>query len=189
MKVRKPGVDELVRIDLEILAGLVEEWTPRFPLLQQYDARGLARDFSDALLAELDYIGNITVYFRRTKLLRSADILGKLFGPLLRSRIGQRGLAAIVRRLPAGPSEAERIGHQSTIWAEATDGFGKSAKAILSTPDPYDFSANSALGIASRISSLPAALGLVTPSQAFGADFVLALPGCSRAEISPTATY
>ena len=86
-------------------------------------------------------------------------------------------------------SEAERIGHQSTIWAEATDGFGKSAKAILSTPDPYDFSANSALGIASRISSLPAALGLVTPSQAFGADFVLALPGCSRAEISPTATY
>jgi ubiquinone biosynthesis protein len=55
LKVRKPGVDELVRIDLEILEGLVEEWTPRFPVLQQYDARGLARDFSDALLAELDY--------------------------------------------------------------------------------------------------------------------------------------
>jgi ubiquinone biosynthesis protein len=55
LKVRKPGVDELVRIDLEILEGLVEEWTPRFPILQQYDARGLARDFSDALLAELDY--------------------------------------------------------------------------------------------------------------------------------------
>ena len=55
LKVRKPGVDELVRIDLEILEGLVEEWTPRFPIFQQYDARGLARDFSDALLAELDY--------------------------------------------------------------------------------------------------------------------------------------
>jgi ubiquinone biosynthesis protein len=50
-----PECDELVRIDLEILEGLVEEWTPRFPVLQQYDARGLARDFSDALLAELDY--------------------------------------------------------------------------------------------------------------------------------------
>ena len=37
LKVRKPGVDELVRIDLEILEGLVEEWTPRFPVLQQYD--------------------------------------------------------------------------------------------------------------------------------------------------------
>ena len=55
LKIRKPGVDELVRIDLEILEGLVEEWTPRFPVLQQYDAPGLARDFSDALLAELDY--------------------------------------------------------------------------------------------------------------------------------------
>lgn len=46
LKVRKPGVDELVRIDLEILEGLVEEWTPGFPVLQQYDAGGLARDFA-----------------------------------------------------------------------------------------------------------------------------------------------
>src|SRR3954452_20080668 len=33
--------------------------------------------------------GNITVYFRRTKLLSSADTVGQLFGPLLRSRLGQ----------------------------------------------------------------------------------------------------
>jgi short subunit dehydrogenase-like uncharacterized protein len=114
-------------------------------------------------------VENITVYFRRTKLFRSVDILGKLFGPLLRSRIGQRVLAAIVRSRPEGPSQAERISHRSTIWAEATDRFGNSAKAILSTPDSYDFSADSAIEIASRISSLPAPLGLVTPSQAFGA--------------------
>src|SRR5262245_41336951 len=122
-------------------------------------------------------VGNITVYFRRTKLLRSADILGKLFGPLLRRRIGQRGLAAMVGRLPEGPSQAERIGHRATIWAEAIDDSEKTAQATLSTPDPYDFTANSALEIFSRISSLPVALGLVTPSRAFGADFVLSLPG------------
>jgi short subunit dehydrogenase-like uncharacterized protein len=127
--------------------------------------------------------GNITVYFRRTKLLRSADILGQLFGPLLRSRIGQRGLAAIVRSLPEGPGPTERSGHRSTIWAEAIDRSGKSCKASLSTPDPYDFAANSALEISSRIRALPAPLGLVTPSQAFGADFVLSLPGCSRMDI------
>jgi short subunit dehydrogenase-like uncharacterized protein len=128
-------------------------------------------------------VGNITAYFRRTKLFRAADILGKLFGPLLRSRIGQRGLAAIVRRLPEGPSQAERMSHRGTIWAEAIDGSRRSSRATLSTPDAYDFAANSALEIASRISSLPAALGLVTPSQAFGADFVLSLPGCSRRDI------
>jgi short subunit dehydrogenase-like uncharacterized protein len=128
-------------------------------------------------------VGNITVYFRRTKLLRSADTLGKLFGPLLRSRIGQRGLAAIVRGFPEGPSQAERNGHRGTIWAEAIDRSGKSARASLSTHDPYDFTANSALEISSRISSLPVALGLVTPVQAFGPDFVLSLPGCSRRDI------
>ena len=128
-------------------------------------------------------VGNITVYFRRTKLLRSVDILGKLFGPLLRSRIGQRGLAAIVRSLPEGPSQSERNGHRGTIWAVAIDCSGRSFKASLFTPDAYDFTANSALEISSRISSLPTAVGLVTPSQAFGADFVLSLPGCSRMDI------
>jgi short subunit dehydrogenase-like uncharacterized protein len=133
-------------------------------------------------------VGNITAYFRRTKLFRSADILGKLFGPLLRSRIGQRGLAAIVCTLPEGPSQAERNAHRSTIWAEAVDSSGKSFKAILSTPDAYDFAASSALEISSRIVSLPGPLGLVTPSQAFGTDFVLSLPGCSRQDISSSQT-
>jgi short subunit dehydrogenase-like uncharacterized protein len=128
-------------------------------------------------------VGNISVYVRRTKLSGSAEILGKLFGPLLRTRIGQRGLAAIVRRLPEGPNQAQRRTQHSAIWAEATDSSGKSVKARLSTRDAYDFAANSALEISSRINALPVALGLVTPSQAFGADFVLSLPGCSRMDI------
>jgi short subunit dehydrogenase-like uncharacterized protein len=133
-------------------------------------------------------VGNITVYFRRTKLFRSADVVAKLIGPLLQTRIGQRGLAAIVRSLPEGPSKAERIGHRATIWAEAIDSSGRCSKASLSTPDAYDFTANSVLEIFSRISSLPVALGLVTPSQAFGADFVLSLPGCSRMDIPSSSS-
>jgi short subunit dehydrogenase-like uncharacterized protein len=128
-------------------------------------------------------VGNITVYFRRTNLYRWAGILGKLFGPWLRSRTGQRALAAVVRRLPEGPSQAERAGHRSTILAEAVDGAGRSVRASLSTPDAYDFTANSALEIAARISSLPAPLGPVTPFRAFGGDFVLSLPGCSRVDL------
>ena len=132
-------------------------------------------------------VGNITVYFRRTRLFRSANLLGKLFGRLLGSRIGQKGLAAIVHSLPEGPSQSERITHRSTIWAEATDPLWSSYTATLSTPDPYDFTANSSLEIALRIRSLPAT-GLMTPSQAFGADFVLALPGCSRTDLTPPLT-
>jgi short subunit dehydrogenase-like uncharacterized protein len=128
-------------------------------------------------------VGNITVYFRRTKLFQSADVLGKLFGPLLRSRFGQSGLSAMVRRLPEGPNRAERIANRGKILAEASNSSGKSFKASLSTPNAYDFTAQSVLEIASRIDVLPAAVGLVTPFQAFGADFILTLPGCSRMDI------
>jgi short subunit dehydrogenase-like uncharacterized protein len=133
-------------------------------------------------------VGNITVYFRRTNLFRAATIVGKLFGPVLRSRFGQSGLAAIGRGFPEGPNPAERAGHRSTIWAQAVDASGKLAMASLSTPDAYDLTANSVLEIAPRISSLPGALGLVTPYQAFGADFVLSLPGCSRTDIPSSQT-
>jgi short subunit dehydrogenase-like uncharacterized protein len=128
-------------------------------------------------------VADITVYFQRTTLLRSADVLGRLFKPLLASRFGQKGLAAIVYSLPEGPSQAERFGHRATVWAEAIDSLGRSARAGLSTPDAYDFTANSALEISSRIGALPVPLGLVTPSQGFGADFVLSLPGCSRMDL------
>src|SRR5262249_9053325 len=112
-----------------------------------------------------------------------ADILGKLFGPLLRSRIGQRGLAG-TRPQSSRRTQPSRknIDHRSTIWAEAIDYSGRPSKASLSTPDAYEFTANSALEISSRISSLPVALGLVSPSQA-GGDFVLSLSGCSRMDI------
>jgi len=53
--VRKPGVEELVEIDLEILADLINTWSPRFPLLEEYDARGVLREFGEVLRAELDY--------------------------------------------------------------------------------------------------------------------------------------
>jgi len=55
IKVRKPGVDELVQIDLEILGDLIDKWSSRFPVLQEYNARALLQEFKDVLLAEIDY--------------------------------------------------------------------------------------------------------------------------------------
>jgi len=92
-------------------------------------------------------------------------------------------MVAIVHRLPEGPSQAQRARHRATIWAEAIDGSGGTSKASLSTPNAYDFTAISALEISARVSSLPVARGLVTPFQAFGADFVLSLPGCTRVDL------
>jgi predicted unusual protein kinase regulating ubiquinone biosynthesis (AarF/ABC1/UbiB family) len=55
LKVRKPQVDEIVPIDLEILSELIDKWTPHVRVLEQVDARSLAQDFGDSLRAELDY--------------------------------------------------------------------------------------------------------------------------------------
>ncbi|MEA2786837.1 MAG: ubiquinone biosynthesis protein [Candidatus Eremiobacteraeota bacterium] len=55
VKVRKPGVEALVQIDLKLLVELVDTWAPRFPGLNQYDAKGVVREFSESLLGELDY--------------------------------------------------------------------------------------------------------------------------------------
>jgi short subunit dehydrogenase-like uncharacterized protein len=163
----------------------LDDRSPRYIDFGDGDEPCLPVSWGDVATAfRITGIGNITVYLQRTKLLRSADIFGKLFGPLLRSQIGQRGLATLVRRFPEGPTQSEKSRHRSTIWAEAIEDSGRSAKAILSAPDAYDFAANSALEIASRIGSLAVPLGLVTPFQAFGADFVLSLPGCSRADIT-----
>jgi short subunit dehydrogenase-like uncharacterized protein len=129
-------------------------------------------------------VGNITVYFRRTPLFRAANALGPLFEPLLQSRVGQKGLAAIVRHFPEGPTPAQRAGHGATIWAEATDASGTRFRSVLTTPNAYDFAASCALEVASRIGALPSPLGVVTPARAFGADFVLTLPGCARRDVN-----
>jgi len=53
--VRKPGVKELVEIDLDILTSLAASSAKRFPALAEYDVRGMVAEFADMLRAELDY--------------------------------------------------------------------------------------------------------------------------------------
>jgi ubiquinone biosynthesis protein len=55
VKVRKPGVEQVVDMDLEILADEAKKWIERFPVLEPYDIPGLLREFSDTLRNELDY--------------------------------------------------------------------------------------------------------------------------------------
>lgn len=125
---------------------------------------------------------DITVYFRETPLLKSMAVAQRRFGWLLGSAAMQRLLAAAIRRAPEGPNASERRRHRTTVWAEAVDGQGRRVRSALSTHDPYEFTANSVLEITKRIHALSTPLGVVTPSQAFGAEFALAVPGCCRVD-------
>ena len=118
LKVRKPGVDELVQIDLEIVSGLIDEWSPRFPVLEQYDARGVFREFSDVLRAELDYgreaanlrffrnlfakepgynIPNIIEEFSKKRVLTEERVEGRKISDL--ANLSKRQRAAVSRRI------------------------------------------------------------------------------------------
>ncbi|MBC5815718.1 MAG: AarF/ABC1/UbiB kinase family protein [Candidatus Eremiobacteraeota bacterium] len=55
VKIRKPGIKELVEIDLDILTSLAASSSRRFPALAEYDVRGMVAEFADMLRAELDY--------------------------------------------------------------------------------------------------------------------------------------
>jgi ubiquinone biosynthesis protein len=56
VKVRRPGAKEIIEQDLEILRDMAAKASQRWPEAQRWDLTGLAKDFSDALRAELDYL-------------------------------------------------------------------------------------------------------------------------------------
>ncbi|HET7813655.1 MAG TPA: AarF/UbiB family protein [Candidatus Baltobacteraceae bacterium] len=65
VKVQKPNVRAQVETDLAILSDMLDEWSERFPVLKEFDAKRLLDDFSDSLLAELDYTreaANLSVF-------------------------------------------------------------------------------------------------------------------------------
>ncbi|MFP5318187.1 MAG: ABC1 kinase family protein [Acidimicrobiia bacterium] len=56
VKVRRPGVVELVEVDLELLERAAGALARRWGVAARYDLVGLASQFSDTLRAELDYV-------------------------------------------------------------------------------------------------------------------------------------
>ncbi|HEV2260686.1 MAG TPA: AarF/UbiB family protein, partial [Candidatus Rubrimentiphilum sp.] len=55
VKIMKPGVEELVELDLQILDELAQRATDRWPLLDEYGAIDLVEEFGDILRSELDF--------------------------------------------------------------------------------------------------------------------------------------
>ncbi|MGB1287079.1 MAG: saccharopine dehydrogenase, partial [Aggregatilineales bacterium] len=65
------------------------------------------------------------------------------------------------------------------VWAKASDATGHSAEAWLQTVEPYRFTAEIAILAVERTAELNR-VGALTPALAFGADFVLEVPGTQR---------
>lgn len=129
-------------------------------------------------------IPNIEVFVSMRPALRRAVIASRWLGPVLRSGLLRRALAARVRRGPPGPTEDERERGVSLLWGEAVAPNGDRAESRLRGASGYVLTAQTAVHLAAKALTGETHVGFQTPSRAYGADVILEIPGVTRTDIA-----
>lgn len=123
-------------------------------------------------------VPNITSYMAMNPILVGLGRLAFLPAQLLLKNPSLLAFADnLAERFANPPSDTQRETNRSYIWARATNSSsGQSAEAWLETLEPYQFTAKAAILAIEAVQELQP-IGALTPSQAFGADFTLAVEG------------
>lgn len=125
-------------------------------------------------------IPNITTYMSyRPRMIRTVKTFSPLFPYLLAVKPVRRLIQWWVEKRITGPDEHLRQSGKSYIWAKATDKNGNSKEAWLETMEAYQLTAVGGVRCVEKIFEQHP-VGALTPSQAFGADFVLEIEGTKR---------
>jgi short subunit dehydrogenase-like uncharacterized protein len=128
-------------------------------------------------------IPEIIVYMATSKSGLRTLRLSRLAGPLLGTGPVKRFLQSRVRRQAAGPGREALEKTRSYLWGEASDASGAVVRSTLSAPSGYLLTAMTAVRAASRVLAGAVATGFLTPSKAFGAGFILEVPGTTREDL------
>jgi short subunit dehydrogenase-like uncharacterized protein len=132
-------------------------------------------------------IGNIEVYFAASAGIKALTWFARRFPAVAGSETVQRWLKAAARRGQPGPTPDQRQNGSFHLWGEAWDA-ERIVTSRLSGPEGYTLTAEAAVEIAGRALRGDAKPGYQTPSSAYGADLILALPGCARSDEPPRAS-
>lgn len=128
-------------------------------------------------------IPNIETYLAASPALARRSRLLRRFSRLLRvgvvRRVAQRSVAWLLSRAPASLLSQEKQGTLAgtELWGQVADAAGNVVEAALETPNAYVLTVASALAAVERVAAGGVPTGFLTPSKAFGKDFVLELPG------------
>jgi short subunit dehydrogenase-like uncharacterized protein len=123
-------------------------------------------------------IPNIRVYNVLPKALISSMKMSNYIGPILRMRWVKNRAIANIKKKPAGPSDNERETSQSFVWGEVKNAAGATKQAVLTLPEGYTLTAETAVEIAKRaLDSSFGVTGFKTPAAVFGAGFVREFAG------------
>ena len=124
-------------------------------------------------------IDNIDVYFPNAGPIKSMAKMSKNFGWLMRRKFVQNFLKKKIDEMPAGPTAEQRAKAGTQILAEVTDGSGTLYRSMLSCPNGYSLTADSAVTCSEKILATNGKPGFQTPSKAFGVELLNDLKGCS----------
>lgn len=122
-------------------------------------------------------IPNIEVYMALAKTNQALLKFTRLVGIALRLPPIRQLINRSIERRVHGPSAALRAKASTSLWGYASNASGRSVSLGLSTPEGYTLTADAAITAVERVLAGGVPAGALTPSQAFGADFVLSLHG------------
>jgi short subunit dehydrogenase-like uncharacterized protein len=110
--------------------------------------------------------------------------LMRLVGPLMYNRLAKKILKSLTHLLPPGPTEERRRKGRAILIGEVTSKNGGRASSKLITPEGYTCTALTTVEIMKRVLSGEFKTGFQTPSQVYGADFILQFDGVARTDQS-----
>ncbi|MDP8225341.1 MAG: saccharopine dehydrogenase NADP-binding domain-containing protein [Candidatus Lernaella stagnicola] len=127
-------------------------------------------------------IPNIAVYTTApARAYRVVEFLAPVFKP----RFVRRALQHLVQATVVGPDAEARAATHSEVWGRVTNAAGKSVTATYRGPEAYSLTADAVVRAVQHVLAGNAPAGALTPSLAFGKDFLLELDGVSAPEFTP----
>ncbi|HEY4715760.1 MAG TPA: saccharopine dehydrogenase NADP-binding domain-containing protein [bacterium] len=112
----------------------------------------------------------------------------RLTGPIIQKLLAikpiQRFSQNMIEKLIRGPGPESRKTRKSYLWGRVSDGKGKNVEAWLEILETYEFTAVAGVRTVEKVFELNPT-GALTPSQAFGKDFVLEIEGTKRYDRLP----
>lgn len=128
-------------------------------------------------------IPDIEVYAEMPAAMRWAMVVTRPLGWVFALPAVKNILERRVRAQAPGPTEAQRARDSSVVWGQVEDAQGRTATSRLRTPEGYTLTVLSATAIVQRVLAGDLRPGFQTPSLAYGADFVLQIPGVIREDV------
>lgn len=122
-------------------------------------------------------IPNIEVYLAVPRWQIRGMRLLRPFLPLLRPGWVRRPFEGLIGRFVRGPSSQQEQAERGSFWGRARDDQDRAVSATLETPAGYLLTVLTALAALDKILAGAVPVGFATPSNAFGPDFILTIPG------------